>query len=151
MQQVRTAGSSCKLLLFKSSTEQNLTILAKEMNVNIFQAWSKMMASRLYLFCAFTVWITVYCKRKTHLYGLPLIHWHFIQISQKFYSQRRRVSGLGSSSQWEGGSPKSSSLTRNLLTLDSQTDSPPAAGASSPQVSGTSAHCCNLTYRHIDL
>lgn len=35
----------------------------------------------------------------------------------KVDSARRRVSGLGSSSQWEGGTPKSSSHTRNRLTL----------------------------------
>lgn len=100
-----------------------MTINAKEINVNIFhllflQCWAKRLS-------------VVYIHAVRSLFDSPVtvkedsLIWSTASLDtlvsytnfSKVDSARRRVSGLGSSSQWEGGTPKSSSHTRNLLTL----------------------------------
>lgn len=92
----------------------------------------KTIARRLYLCCMFTVLIC--CYRKMLLYSQDALA-SYTNFSKKTRQRSRVLRSVGR------GKSRVELSTRNLLTLISQSDSPPAAaGASSLQVSGPSPH-----------
>lgn len=120
MDAVSQMFSQWKLLWYKSSTEHPqseppiASFNSKEINAYIFiTCYSVKYATFLYLCCTFTVWVTIYCSRKSffflHGQWRPLKEWLFIQISQK-PTVRVDVSSL----QWSGKSQVELSLKKHF-------------------------------------